>query len=195
MDIAGAQEVPGQDLLVKGDGAATTDPVANQERGGLGTPAELVGRSPLGAAAKASTKRVRAAADGDTKVPMNRAFLEMIRPWVPGTRVVYRKQRGGPTRAAEQGFPIWAVASQPPQEAMFNAADQICPQAFYVAADQWSDSRIVKEFGAFGTAEDFLTTLNRSVVRCYYEVIRADRPCKAPGRTRLFKPERRGGAT
>jgi len=62
---------------------------------------------------------------------------------------------------------------------MFNAADQICPQAFYVAADQWSDSRIVKEFGAFGTAEDFLTTLHRSAVRCYYEVIRADRPCKA----------------
>jgi hypothetical protein len=59
-------------------------------------------------------------------VPMNCAVLETIRPWVPGTRVVYRKQRDGPTRAAEQGFPIWAIAGQPPQEAMFNAADQIC---------------------------------------------------------------------
>ncbi len=37
----------------------------------------------------------------------------------------------------------------------------------------------LKEFGAFGTAEDFLATLHRSAVRCYYEVIRADRPCKA----------------
>ncbi len=48
-----------------------------------------------------------------------------------------------------------------------------------MAADQWSDSRILKAFGAFGTAEDFLNTLHRSAVRCYYEVIRADSPCKA----------------
>ncbi len=111
--------------------------------------------------------------------PFVDGLLDHLAPWTPGTRVVYRKPRGGQSRSAETGFPIWAVAGQPPLEAMFQAADQIRENVFYVAADQWSGARLVKEFGAFATAEEFLSTLRRSPVRCYYEIIRAGTPCKA----------------
>ena len=97
--------------------------------------------------------------------PFFNDLLDHLAPWTPGTRVVYRKPRGGQSRSAEVGFPIWAVAGQPPLEAMFQAADQICGNAFYVAADQWNGARLVKEFGAFTSAEEFLHTLRRSPVQ------------------------------
>ena len=62
---------------------------------------------------------------------------------------------------------------------MFNAADAISKDAFYVAADQWKGDRLVKVFGAFASVEEFLTLLKRSRIRCYYELIRENRPCKA----------------
>jgi len=97
--------------------------------------------------------------------------LAQGQPWVPGTSVMYRRPRGGPTRRAEQGFPAWEVAGWPPQTAMFQAADQICQHAFYVAADQWNGPRLVKIFSAFGSALDFLKFLQTSRFRCFYEVI------------------------
>ena len=59
------------------------------------------------------------------------------------------------------------------------AADAIQPSAFYVAADRWSGSTLVKEYGAFASASDFLPILCASPLRCYYEVIRSEFPCKA----------------
>ncbi len=61
---------------------------------------------------------------------------------------------------------------------MLQAADQISQQK-YVEANQWNGQRLVKELGAFESAEAFLNTPYRSAVRCYYEVIRDDMPCKA----------------
>ncbi len=40
-------------------------------------------------------------------------------------------------------------------EVMFLATDQICRNAFYVAADQWTESRLATKFGLFASAEDF----------------------------------------
>jgi len=61
---------------------------------------------------------------------------------------------------------------------MFDAADRIARTAFYVAADQWCGGRLVKVFGAFATAEQFMPVLRKSQVKCYYELIRENSPCK-----------------
>jgi len=61
---------------------------------------------------------------------------------------------------------------------MLVAADRIAPSAFYVAADQWCGHRLVKVFGAFATAEQFVDVLKKSQVKCYYELIRENFPCK-----------------
>ena len=57
--------------------------------------------------------------------------------------------------------------------------------AFYFAADDWTRPKgkawgVGKRFGAFKNAVDFVTGfLEISHTRCFYEIIRKDRPCKA----------------
>lgn len=105
--------------------------------------------------------------------------LLQIQPWRPGSRVHYRQPRGGPQRQAERGFPVWAIPGAHPLRAVFLAADQIQPTALYLAADKWNKTQLVKEFGAFESAMEFLPTLEASPIRCYYEIIRDGHPCKA----------------
>jgi hypothetical protein len=68
---------------------------------------------------------------------------------------------------------------------MFQVADNISTSAFYIAADDWTrkdgkDWGIGKKYGAFRSVEDFATNfLEISQNRCFYEIIRKDRPCKA----------------
>jgi hypothetical protein len=84
-------------------------------------------------------------------------------------------------------FPIWNAKcpGMKRQEAMFTLADRISPDAFYIAADEWTrkdgnDWGVGKLFGAFQSAEDFVTQFPEIAPnRCFYELIRKDRPCKA----------------
>ena len=110
-----------------------------------------------------------------------RSNLEVLRgtPWEPGTKIHYRAPRGGPRRPTEKGFPIWIPSGESPLRQALDAADAIQASAFYVAADQWGGSNVVKEFGAYESPELFLDFVDRSPVRCFYEVIREGRPCKA----------------
>jgi hypothetical protein len=68
---------------------------------------------------------------------------------------------------------------------MFQAADNLSPSAFYIAADDWTRREgkewvISKRYGAFRSVTDFVTNfLEISTNRCFYEIIRKDRPCKA----------------
>jgi hypothetical protein len=68
---------------------------------------------------------------------------------------------------------------------MFQIADNLAPNAFYMAADDWTrrdgtEWGIGKRYGAFRSAADFVTNfLEVSANRCFYEIIRKDRPCKA----------------
>ena len=91
----------------------------------------------------------------------SRAVAEVFQVWRPGTQVCYRRPRGGPTRPLEEGFPLWEVPGRHPQQTMFEVADLIAKPAFYVAADQWNGDRIVKIFGTFATAQDFLEFLKK----------------------------------
>jgi hypothetical protein len=73
------------------------------------------------------------------------------------------------------------------QQAMFALSDQISPNAFYVAADVWTyfnqSSKLGKIFGAFSGALGFVHQVlmgpRRAPTRCFYEIIREGRPCKA----------------
>jgi hypothetical protein len=84
-------------------------------------------------------------------------------------------------------FPIWNMRKPglKLQETTFQAADNIAKDAFYIAADVWSrkDGKtwgVGKKFGAFSSAERFVTEfLEISKTRCFYEIIRQGRPCKA----------------
>jgi hypothetical protein len=68
---------------------------------------------------------------------------------------------------------------------MFQTADTLSLNAFYIAADDWTqrDGRtwgIGKRYGAFRDAMEFVTNfLEISPNRCFYEIIRNSRPCKA----------------
>ncbi len=62
---------------------------------------------------------------------------------------------------------------------MVQAADKIDRNVFFVAADQWDVTRLLNEFRAFASAEEFLRALPRSAIRYYYKVIGASMPCKA----------------
>jgi hypothetical protein len=69
---------------------------------------------------------------------------------------------------------------------MFDYADRLSPTgAFYVAADVWTkkngkDWGLGKVFGAFQSVYAFiLQFLEIAPHRCFYEIIREDRPCKA----------------
>jgi len=75
------------------------------------------------------------------------------------------------------------------QSLVFDSADLLGASAFFVAAEIWrrsaaggtgSKRETTRTFGAFASARHFATCLlMQSPVRCYYEIIRADRPCKA----------------
>ncbi len=71
------------------------------------------------------------------------------------------------------------------QETTFQVADNIANDAFYIAADVWSrkDGKtwgVGKKFGAFSSAESFVTELLEiNKTRYFYEIIRQGRPCKA----------------
>ena len=89
--------------------------------------------------------------------------------------------------AWQQTLPLWKVRIDglKPQQAMFQVADNITPNAFYIAADDWTrrdgqEWGIGKRYGAFRNAAEFVTNfLEISSNRCFYEIIRKDRPCKA----------------
>jgi len=89
--------------------------------------------------------------------------------------------------AWQQNLPLWKVwvDGLKPQQAMFQIADNLSSSAFYIAADDWTRKNgkewgIGKRYGAFRTVEDFVTSfLEICANRCFYEIIRKDRPCKA----------------
>ena len=68
---------------------------------------------------------------------------------------------------------------------MFKVADSILEDASYIAADDWTRQEgeswhAGKRYGAFRSAVEFVTNmLEISSNRCYYEIIRENRPCKA----------------
>ncbi len=92
-------------------------------------------------------------------------------------------------------FPSWRLVHQyrtkdqgnllKPQQAMFQTADNLSFNAFYIAADDLAqrDGRtwgIWKRYGAFRNATEFVTNfLQISPHRCFYEIIRNSSPCKA----------------
>ena len=111
-------------------------------------------------------------------------------PWKPGTMDLYPLPRGTKPPSSsnwQQTLPLWKVRVEglKPQQAMFQVADNLFPSAFYIAADDWTrqDGKewgIGKRYGAFRSAAEFITNfLEVSQNRCFYEIIRKDRPCKA----------------
>ena len=109
-------------------------------------------------------------------------------PWIPGTMDLYSR----PTEAQSSQdwptkFPIWNMRKPglKLQETTFQVAYNIAKDAFYIAADVWSrkDGKtwgVGKKFGAISSAESFVTELLEiSKTRCFYEIIRQGRPCKA----------------
>ena len=109
-------------------------------------------------------------------------------PWIPGTQALYPRPRGvQPSAGWPTSLPIWKVRVQglKSQEALFRVADNISSTAFYIAADEWTrkDGKkwgVGKRFGAFRNAVEFITNfLEISPTRCFYEIVRKDRPCKA----------------
>ena len=124
-------------------------------------------------------------------------------PWVPGTEGLYPRPKGAHRSEVQApAFPIWNLHEKGKcwQQAMFLAADRI-EQAqresanvngvkfksptLYVAADVWTRKNgkewgLGKIFGAFRNPADFVSQLlELSHTRCFYEIIRADRECKA----------------
>ena len=89
--------------------------------------------------------------------------------------------------SCQKAFPLWKVRIEgmAPQQAMFQIADNLSPHAFYIAADDWTRKQgkewgVGKRFGAFRDVEEFVTNfLEISQNRCFYEIIRTGRPCKA----------------
>ena len=122
----------------------------------------------------------------DGVIPAERR-LPGLTPWVPGTSALYVPPTRGLPPEAQQTFPVWNVkqAGVGWQQAMFTAADRISLSAFYVAADVWTkkgttDWALGKIFGAFSSASDFVAQLlTNAPTRCFYEVIREGRACKA----------------
>ena len=124
-------------------------------------------------------------------------------PWTPGTQGLYPRPIGAQRSDVQAtSFPVWntRVRGLGWQQAMFNAADSIeqsaraaattqCglgqPSTFYVAADVWTRKSgegwgLGKTFGAFESPHAFVTQLLEVAHnRCFYEIIRADRACKA----------------
>ena len=84
----------------------------------------------------------------------------------------YRPQRHGP------GYPIWVSAGPSPLAKVLALVDATNHPAFCIAADRWNRREIVKAFGAFETPASFVEFAQSSTVRCFYEIIRADRCCK-----------------
>jgi hypothetical protein len=111
-------------------------------------------------------------------------------PWKPGTRNLYPRPDGAPysTNLPER-LPIWHVQipHMSPQTAMFQVADNIAVNAFYIAADEWTrkpnaEWKVTKIFGAFHDPASFVRAmLKKFKTRCFYEIIRQDRPCNAYG--------------
>ena len=111
-----------------------------------------------------------------------------LAPWVPGTTGLYARPSGSvPPGEKMCAFPVWNIKEQGVrlQQAMFNASDRIAHSAFYVAADVWTKKQpstwaVGKVFGAFGSVQEFITQmLQGAPTRCFYEIIRAERACKA----------------
>ena len=111
-------------------------------------------------------------------------------PWTPGTMNLYPLPRGTNPPGSpmwQHTLPLWKVRVEglKPQQAMFQIADNLSPGAFYIAADDWTRKNgkewgIGKRYGAFRSAVEFVTNfLEISQNRCFYEIIRKDRPCKA----------------
>jgi len=111
-------------------------------------------------------------------------------PWIPGTQGLYPRPTGASAPGSatwQKSFPLWKVRVDglKPQQAMFQTADTLSLNAFYIAADDWTqrDGRtwgIGKRYGAFRDAMEFVTNfLEISPNRCFYEIIRNSRPCKA----------------
>lgn len=124
-------------------------------------------------------------------------------PWTPGTQGLYPRPLGAQRSDVQaSSFPVWntRVRGLGWQQAMFSAADSIeqsaraaattqCglgqPSTFYVAADVWTRKPgegwgLGKTFGAFASPQAFVTQLLEVAHnRCFYEIIRTDRACKA----------------
>ena len=118
-----------------------------------------------------------------------------LKSWIPGTQGLY--PRFAPVATAgdcARHFPVWNVhvAGMRRQQAMFHLADGIEAGApahpvFYVAADVWSADKkgwsVAKVYGAFRDPVQFasqvLMGVHRAPTRCFYELIREGRPCKA----------------
>ena len=116
-------------------------------------------------------------------------IIPSLSPWIPGTLGLYPNFARATTHNGAQLFPIWNIRIQEMrrQEAMFHAADQASKFAFYIAADVWSRGKkewqVIKVYGAFRDAVSFamqtMIGIHRAPTRCFYELIRSGRPCKA----------------
>ena len=118
-----------------------------------------------------------------------------LNSWIPGTQGLYPKFAPVATSGdSASQFPVWNVhvAGMRRQQAMFHLADEIeagAPEhsVFYVAADIWSTDKkgwsLVKIYGAFRDSVQFVLQVlmgaHRAPTRCFYELIREGRPCKA----------------
>ncbi len=117
-------------------------------------------------------------------------------PWIPGTMGLYpgTRPKAAPspnTSAWQNSFPLWKVRvdALKLQPAMFQIADNISSNAFYIAADDWTKGDgqnwgIGKRYGAFSNATEFVTIfLEIAQHWCFYEIIRSGCPsesgCKA----------------
>ena len=118
-------------------------------------------------------------------------IIPNLSPWIPGTLGLYPNFARATTHngaALEPNFFRFGItAFRKCQEAMFHAADQAAKFAFYIAADVWSrgkkDWQVSKVYGAFRDGVSFamqaMTGIHRAPTRCFYDIIRSGRPCKA----------------
>ena len=120
--------------------------------------------------------------------PCDQASAELsdlpLAEWPPGLTLIdaWRQQctlLGLKTPRAS--LPVWRWR----QEDMFRAADKVQSKPFYVSCDKLESSSKAtartgaKVFGAYESATAFATgALSPSLLKCYYEVVRAGTQCK-----------------
>jgi hypothetical protein len=90
-----------------------------------------------------------------------------------------------------KSFPLWEVRVDglKPQQSMFQTAENLSSNAFYIAVDDWIQRNgrtwgIGKRYGAFHNAIEFVTNFleispHDGPHQCFYEIIGNGRPCKA----------------
>ena len=120
------------------------------------------GISPPSKSSSSAVPEILVHQTGVSVAPMSRRIVlrtaaGSATPWIPGTLGLYSRPRGAqPSSKWPTSFPVWNVRVDGlrRQQAMFQTADNLSAQAFYIAADEWTrkdgqDWGIGKLFGAF----------------------------------------------